>query len=80
MVRFCQILNLLQNLTNWAFLAQFVQKLRWNEVDKRKSYEFELNRTESFIYQLRSVTTSKRIELESPGWSGFVTNSKSDQT
>ena len=41
---------------------------------------FELNRTESFIYQLRSITTSKQIELESPGWSGFVTNSNPDQT
>ena len=26
------------------------------------------------------VITSKRIELESPGWSGFVTDSKPDQT
>ena len=24
--------------------------------------------------------TSKQVELESPGWSGFVTNSKPDQT
>ena len=24
--------------------------------------------------------TSKRIKLESPGWSGFVANSKPDQT
>ena len=32
------------------------------------------------LYQLCSITASKRIELESPGWSGFVTNSKPDQT
>ncbi len=32
------------------------------------------------MYQLCSITTSKRIELESPGWSGFVENSKPDQT
>ncbi len=30
----------------------------------------------NFMYQLRSITASKRIELESPGWSGFVENSK----
>ena len=34
----------------------------------------------SQLYQLCSITTSKRIKLESPGWSGFVTNSKPDQT
>ena len=32
------------------------------------------------MYQLRSITTSKRIELESPGWSGLVENSKPDKT
>ncbi len=32
------------------------------------------------MYQLRSITASKRIELESAGWSGFVENLKSDQT
>ena len=31
------------------------------------------------MYQLRSITSSKQIELESPGWSGFVENSKPDQ-
>ena len=30
-------------------------------------------------YQLHSITISKRIELESPGWSGFKIATKSDQ-
>ena len=34
----------------------------------------------SQLYQLRSITTSKQIKLESPGWSGFVENSELDQT
>ena len=29
---------------------------------------------------VRMHITSKRIELESPGWSGFVENSKPDET
>ena len=29
---------------------------------------------------VRMHITSKRIELESPGWSGFVANLKPDQT
>ena len=32
------------------------------------------------MYQLCSITTSKRIELESPGWSGLAENSQPDQT
>ena len=32
-----------------------------------------------FVYQLRLITTSKQIELESPSGSGFVANSKPDQ-
>ena len=32
------------------------------------------------MYQLRSTTTSKQIELEGPGWLGFVENSIPDQT
>ena len=32
------------------------------------------------VYQLCSITTSKQIELERPGWSGFVENlAKPDQ-
>ena len=34
----------------------------------------------NFMYQLCSITASKRIELEIPGWSGFVENSKPDTT
>ena len=32
------------------------------------------------VAQVCTCTTFKQIELESPGWSGFVKNSKPDQT
>ena len=66
-------------LKNWARRSGFV-RFWWDEVDIRKSYKFELNQTESFIYQLCSITTFKQMELESPGWTGFVKNWKPDKT
>ena len=36
---------------------------------------------DKFAYAyVRSIITSERIELESPGWSGFVANLKSFKT
>ena len=50
-------------------------------------YEFEsttlltpLTKLGELAHHVCTHITSKRIELESPGWSGFVINSKPDQT
>ena len=40
----------------------------------------KLGELEKFAHHVCTHITSKRIELESPGWSGFVINSKPDQT
>ena len=40
----------------------------------------KLGELEKFAHYVCTHITSKRIELESPGWSGFVINSKPDQT
>ena len=40
----------------------------------------KLGKLEKFAHHVCTHITSKRIELESPGWSGFVINSKPDQT
>ena len=64
LVRFGQVWNFLQNLTNRYLLAQFVQTYHcW--------YQFCMISC-NFIYRLHSITTSKRIEQEIPGWSGLV--------
>ena len=38
------------------------------------------NGAEKKMTQVHTCTTFKRIELESPGWSGFLTNSTPDQS
>ena len=40
----------------------------------------KLGELEKFAHHVCTHIAFKRIELESPGWSGFVMNSKPDQT
>ena len=41
---------------------------------KETNYAKEKNRTYIYLCRVRSITTSKRIELESPVWSDFEVN------
>ena len=59
---------------------RFARGLSWGSADDCFSFFLLSFWSVKVAQDVCKYTTSKRIELESPGWSGFVENSKPDQT